>query len=110
MIQQLESFEETIALSYQKPVLIFKHSAICPISERAKASIESFLHKNHSTAIFHITVQSDRNLSNEITKRFKVKHETPQLLILRNGRVDRFINHSQISLSTLKDIQIDYVD
>ena len=108
--KQIENLADIITQSYQKPIFIYKHSSICPGSARAKESVDSFLQTYQNVDVFQITVQTDRALSNEVAKEFQIKHESPQLLFLKNGKVERVLNHYQISFSTIEKIQKEYLD
>ena len=77
-----ESFEELISLSKNGPVVIFKHSNTCPVSAMAYQEMARF-----DGEVALVEVQKARRLSTEIENRTGVIHESPQVLILRNGKV-----------------------
>ena len=64
------------------PVVIMKHSSTCGISNRAYRNMESF-----EGSVGLVTVQEARDVSEEVARRTGVPHETPQVLILRDGQV-----------------------
>lgn len=75
------SLQELLNRSSERPVVIFKHSTTCPISAsayREMAELES--------EVALVEVQGARDLSREIEDRTGIEHETPQVIVLRNGK------------------------
>ena len=101
MYQTIKDIEQVIRESEGKRVLVFKHSSTCPISASAKRQVDSFLEKNHGIPAYLLVVQKERPLSNELEKRLEVVHESPQLLILKDGRAEVVLNHYEISQETI---------
>lgn len=66
--------------SEQEPVLLFKHSLTCPISHGAHEEMSLM-----PDEVNMIVVQDSRPLSNEIETRTGIEHESPQLIILKDG-------------------------
>lgn len=93
-IFQLDTLVEK---SYQKPQFIFKHSTRCGISRTVKREFEGvFPFKNEEVDLYYLDLLSYRNISNEIESLFGVRHESPQLLIVKNGQVVRHASHGYI--------------
>lgn len=80
-ISDSQSFDELLLRSNDRPVVIFKHSISCPISAAAYQEMGCI------EEVALVEVQSARELSNEIERRTGVSHESPQVLVLRNGKV-----------------------
>jgi bacillithiol system protein YtxJ len=80
-ITHKEGLEELISNSNSRPVVIFKHSNSCPISAVAYREME-----NLDGDVSLIEVQSARDVSLEIASRTGVRHESPQVIILRDGK------------------------
>lgn len=97
----VNSLDDCIAESHEKPVFIFKHSAICPTSTYAKREVDRFLNEDHP-AVYLIVVQKERPLSNQVAETLGVRHESPQLLILREGKVKSVLNHHEITVSDIQ--------
>lgn len=91
----IESLDECIEKSLGEPVLILKHSSTCPISSAGKNQVDKFLQDRPTTA-YLLIVQQQRPLSGEIAERLGVRHESPQLICLKNGEVARVFNHYEI--------------
>ena len=86
------ALEGLFARSHEAPVLLFKHSNACPISA---AAYQQMSRVNGEVSI--VVVQENRELSREIESRTGVQHETPQALVLRNGRVVWNASHFDIT-------------
>jgi monothiol bacilliredoxin len=97
-ITDIAGFNELTTGSQARPVVIFKHSLTCPISFDAYEQLADF---EGEVAI--IEVQRARELSREIAQRLGVAHESPQVLILRHGRVVWNASHFDITTAAVGD-------
>ncbi len=93
---QLESIIED---SYNSPQIIFKHSTTCPISSMAKRRLE----EDWSVDInpYYLDLLSYRSVSNAIADRLDVRHESPQIIVLHNGKAVYYESHLDISVTSL---------
>src|SRR5215208_6121401 len=80
-IDDQATLESLIADSNQKPIVVFKHSNSCSISARAYREMEKL---NGQVNI--LEVQSAREVSRELANLTGVRHETPQVIVLRDGK------------------------
>ena len=95
--------DKAIAESHERPVIVFKHSTTCPISSRAFREFESFLEAASPAAAYSlITVQRSREVSNEAAVRLSVAHESPQAILIRNGRPVWSASNFEITEASLK--------
>lgn len=106
-IQKLESAEAldaAFAAADDQTVVFFKHSLICPTSRRAFDTFQSFVAEQpDDVARFQlIEIQRQRPLSREVEQRTQVKHESPQVLVLRGGQVDWHDSHWHITTEALE--------
>jgi bacillithiol system protein YtxJ len=87
------------AASRERPVLIFKHSTRCSISSAALNRLESAwtAADDAEHTAFHLDLIRFRDLSNAIAERYCVQHESPQVLVIRNGRCVRAESHFGIT-------------
>jgi bacillithiol system protein YtxJ len=81
-ITDTKAFEELLSRSKERPVVIFKHSTTCPISASAYQQMARF-----EGEVALVEIQRARELSREIEDRTGVAHESPQVIVLRNGQV-----------------------
>jgi bacillithiol system protein YtxJ len=80
------ALEAAIAESRERPVFIFKHSRSCGISCEAYDEVHAHIADAAVEASYTlITVQSHRRVSDEATARLGIRHETPQVILLRDG-------------------------
>ncbi len=91
--------EAMLAVSQQQPVLVFKHSATCPVSAVAQGAFEAF-----DAAVpprYMVTVQSDRAVSDFLARALDVRHESPQVLLVDAGTAVWTASHSRIRTPAL---------
>src|SRR5918912_855058 len=91
-VSDVAALEELFARSHTEPVLLFKHSNSCPISARAYRQMEGV-----KTPVSIVVVQKHRDVSREVEQRTGVRHETPQALVIRNGRAVWNASHFDIT-------------
>lgn len=105
--KELESVAQTDALvarSHEVPCVIFKHSNRCNISYIAKHRLE---HKwdfaPEEVEAYHLDLIAHRPVSNHVAEYFGVHHESPQLLLIRNGECTYDASHLDISVDELHE-------
>lgn len=86
--------EELVNKELPKTCYVFKHSTRCPISFRAAEEVRA---AEFSHPLFWINVVEQRDISNWVAQTYDVRHESPQLLRIEDGRVTRVWNHNQVS-------------
>lgn len=78
--------DEIAELSKTKTVLIFKHSTRCGISRMVLSRFEENQLENQEAVVFYyLDLLNFRTISDEIAARFQVFHQSPQLLVIKNG-------------------------
>lgn len=79
--------KEISSLSYDQPVLIFKHSTRCGISSMAKNRLERYWTDEDTERIqpWLLDLIRHRDISQAIADTFGVHHESPQVLLIVNG-------------------------
>ena len=97
-LTHIDEFERLLAESGQHPLVLFKHSYSCGTSAEALDELLSHLDGHDGQARFAIvTVQTDRALSNAISARLGIRHETPQAMLVRGGRVVWSASHFRVT-------------
>lgn len=91
--------------SQEKTVVIFKHSTRCGISRMVLRNFENEFNEKESDTykLYFLDLLARRDISDEIARRFKVQHESPQLIIIRDGKVVHHASHHSIKAETVKD-------
>jgi thioredoxin 1 len=101
-LQDPADLEAAIQESLERPVLLFKHSRSCGISCEALDELHAHVQSAPGAATYKlITVQSHRAVSDQVAARFGIRHETPQAILLREGRVVWSASHFRITAETL---------
>jgi bacillithiol system protein YtxJ len=101
-IETLEELDQAIDESRERPVLLFKHSLTCPISTRAFRELQSYLDNPDPRISYKlITVQTARSVSDEAAARLRIEHESPQAILVRNGRELWNASHYKITAESL---------
>lgn len=93
-VDQLEVIAEN---SKNKPQVIYKHSNTCGISRMVLNMFTESYDMDLDIDLYFLTIQSHRDVSNTIQDKFGVRHESPQLLIVKNEEVVFHTSHGAIS-------------
>src|SRR5215510_6633334 len=102
-LQQERDLEELLEKSKTDPVLIFKHSTRCGISMQAYEEFTDFMEGARELVCGVVLVIENRKLSNAIAERFKVRHESPQALLIKDGRSVWQASHWSITSDSLRE-------
>lgn len=87
-----ERLAELFAESKEKPIVLFKHSLTCPISHGVYSEVA-----RSAADINLVVVQTSREISNEIARRTGIRHESPQAIVIRDGRPVYHASHFDIT-------------
>ena len=101
-LTDLGQLNEIMDLSHQQPVIIFKHSTRCSISRMALKQFENEYDLEGSVTPYFLDLINHRDISNEIATRFEVYHQSPQLLLIKEGKSVYDVSHSDIDAVELK--------
>lgn len=93
--QQLDLIDEE---SKQTPVLLFKHSTRCSISSTALSRLERKWQETDGQKLkpYYLDLLQHRDVSNFIASHYGVEHQSPQALIIRNGKCVYSATHLDI--------------
>jgi bacillithiol system protein YtxJ len=95
----LKAIEE----SFTKDVVIFKHSTTCSISLMAKRRLEEDWDDLENVIPYYLDLKTFRSISDEVAERFSVHHESPQILLIRQGECIYDASHFDITIAELKE-------
>ncbi|GAA4392488.1 bacillithiol system redox-active protein YtxJ [Hymenobacter koreensis] len=103
-LTQPEQLTDIVRESSEQPVVIFKHSTSCSISAMAKTRLERQWPDADLGQVkaYYLDLLRYRPISNEIAKQFGINHESPQLLLIRNGACHYNASHMSIQLGEVK--------
>lgn len=82
-LDALDDWTAAREASSSQPVVIFKHSSICPTSARANDEMQSL--SNADVPVYRVVVQEARDVSDAIADDLDIRHETPQVIVLSGG-------------------------
>ncbi len=102
-LSNLQQLEELRLASYSSPQVIFKHSTRCSIS---RVALGRFDREQPSAGVgYHLLdLLQHRSLSQAITDAFGLVHESPQLLLIREGVCFYHANHLSIEPAELRQV------
>jgi bacillithiol system protein YtxJ len=105
-LHDVDSLDAAIAESSERPVLLFKHSRYCGVSCEALDALQSHIESRVNGGVSYkvITVQTHRPVSDAAAQRLGIRHETPQAILLRDGRVVWNASHFRITATQLAEI------
>ncbi len=97
-LNSIEKLEELFEKSNEKAVVLFKHSVTCPISTSVYHEVSEV-----ETDVNLVIMQKSREVSNEIANKTGVRHESPQAIVLKNGKAVYHASHYDISAEDVEN-------
>src|SRR5579875_2080361 len=86
-LPELTSTEQCDSLFSHELAIFFKHSPTCPVSLIAHREVMRFQRAQPDVPIYLVSVRQRRDLARHIAERTGIRHESPQILVLRSGLV-----------------------
>jgi monothiol bacilliredoxin len=121
-LEHLDELQRLLAESESRPVLLFKHSHTCGVSMEALDELVAHLNgrRRKGAAVSEVrnaahdrqrtepppqyamvTVQTHRAVSNAIAQKLGIRHETPQALLVKGGRVVWSASHFRVTAAAV---------
>ncbi|WP_435415012.1 bacillithiol system redox-active protein YtxJ [Polaribacter aestuariivivens] len=98
----LEQLDEIKEQSKTSTVLIFKHSTRCGISSMVIKQFEKLFTEEHQNLkVYYLDLLNYRNISDEVGYTFQVMHQSPQLIVVKNGVSVHNASHYDITQTNL---------
>ena len=102
VLSEMKQLDEIAEQSKTKTVAIFKHSTTCGISKMALRNFE----RNYSLTdgqmkLYYLDLKAYRNVSDEVGYKFQVIHQSPQLIVVKNGVAVAHASHHSIQAEEL---------
>ena len=102
-LSTIDQLNEIDKESYHQPIAIFKHSTRCGTSSMALRLFEKQLSiENNNVKLYFLDLLSFKDVSNELAIRFQVFHQSPQLIVLKEGNTIHHSSHYQIDAGLLE--------
>jgi len=103
-LTSMEQLAELTEHSFVKPVFIFKHSTRCGISRSVLKQFENEYNIDTEVDAYYLDLLVYRPISSAIATQFSLEHQSPQLIVLKNGLVVHHASHSDIDALALKKL------
>jgi bacillithiol system protein YtxJ len=107
-LEKEQDLEDLLERSKTNPVIIFKHSTQCGISTQAYEEFIDFAEGADGLICGVVRVIENRKLSNAIAERFNVRHQSPQALLIKDGRPIWHASHWSINPDSLSEALTSY--
>ena len=99
-LSEIEDLETIKEASFKKTQVLFKHSTRCSISSMAYNRLEKNWDQKSDAAYFHyLDLIKYRNISDQIADIFSVIHQSPQMLVIKNGKCENSGSHNQVDVN-----------
>ena len=89
-------------LAPELPTLIFKHSPSCGVSIRAHSQVSTFAKVHPDYPVIQLDVVRQRKLSQEVAAGLELVHESPQAILVSNGRVAWSASHGGVTARAIE--------
>lgn len=100
-LNNVAQLQQLVAASATQSILLFKHSTRCSISRMALQRLEREWEEVGVDA-YLLDLLNFRSVSNAIAEQCGVEHQSPQVLLLKNGVCIYHASHNAISFSDIK--------
>ena len=103
-LESLTQLDEVMAQSHSTPQIIFKHSTRCIISKMVLAQLEENMSviPDHTNLLL-LDLLNHRDISNTIAVQLGVHHESPQVVVIKNGKAVFHESHHSIEASSMAE-------
>ena len=97
-IQSKADLEGLLKKSFIRPQLIFKHSTRCSISRYVLSDfIAHYTFSSDELESHYLDLLNYREISNQIADQLEVIHQSPQILLIKNGKAVVYASHEGIT-------------
>ncbi|MCZ8146014.1 bacillithiol system redox-active protein YtxJ [Flavobacterium sp.] len=100
-LTDLNDLESMIQESFQHPVVVFKHSTRCSISRMALRQFEADWNLEGKITPYFLDLLEYRPISNAIAERLGVVHQSPQVIVIKDGQAVYDASHEGIAVVAL---------
>ncbi|MDQ0594219.1 bacillithiol system protein YtxJ [Chryseobacterium ginsenosidimutans] len=101
-IESEEDLKKAIENSFNNKIAIFKHSTSCFISKTVLKNFEREIENSDPKAeLYFLDLLAHRPISNKIADDLDVTHQSPQLIVIENGKAINNSSHQNISADQL---------
>jgi len=101
-LEKIENLTQIVEQSKKRPQAIFKHSTRCSISSMAKGRLERS-GKSDNFDLYYLDLIKYRDISNAIAERLDVSHESPQIILIKDGKCVYNESHNGIAMDDIEE-------
>lgn len=102
VLDKIDQLDEIKKESFNQATVLFKHSVTCGISSAAKYRLESdWSNINEGIKFYYLDLLSYRPISNAIAQKFDVTHQSPQIIIIKDGQAIHDTSHHSINVADI---------
>lgn len=102
IISSDEDLQKAVQESYIRKVILFKHSTRCSISKGVLSKFEKQMDESdYNIGYYFLSLLAHRDISNQIAIDFGIEHESPQIIVLEDGKAVLSASHRSIDLSKI---------
>ncbi|MBO8172488.1 MAG: bacillithiol system redox-active protein YtxJ [Bacillaceae bacterium] len=103
-IISVEEWKGMLKKSEEKPIMVLKHSTSCPISAGAYREYQSHLEDADESVMYALVkIIEFRDVSNQIEQDLGIKHESPQAILVKNGKAVWHDSHGSITAGNIRE-------
>ncbi|MCU0422003.1 MAG: bacillithiol system redox-active protein YtxJ [Bacteroidia bacterium] len=95
--QDIDQLTDIDVLSHTEPILIFKHSTRCSISSTGLSRLEKQWTSDNQMKAYFVDLLAYRMISNAIADHYGITHQSPQALVIKNGKCVYHESHLSIA-------------
>jgi bacillithiol system protein YtxJ len=97
-VDSIDSLDRLFEQSFERPVVLLKHSTTCGISSGVYREVGLV-----AADVNVVVMQTHRDISNAIASRTGVRHESPQAIVLRQGKPIYHASHYDIEAQHIEE-------
>ena len=90
-LDSIDGLDRLFEESFERPIVLLKHSTTCGISSGVYREVGQV-----AADVNIVVIQTHRDISNAIATRTGVRHESPQAIVLRDGKPVYHASHYDI--------------
>lgn len=100
-LESIADLDAALAASNDQAVALFKHSTRCSVSSMAKRLLESDW--NLDIDAYYLDLIAHREVSNAIAERLNIQHQSPQMIVVKNGAAIYDASHGSIRVADIAE-------
>ncbi len=102
-IRDVSDVDALLAASHERPVALLKHSIACPISARGQREFVLFGEEDEEFPLYAVVVQYAREASAYVAEALGLRHETPQVILVKDGEAIYDASHLAVTREALRE-------